>query len=245
MNVVAHIQLGLAGVIHVLPPIWLDAAGVGSAASWSGSYHVLQMGNHYDDYVVTGRIIALPPIAGIPPAHPYGRLTGKIRAAGVTGNIGECGAALFARRYLGAAIGDIAHTRPRQPFRHRRAPDYMMRLGALMPAQFGPIIPNRFTLTWPNWWPAESKARSSDGAIRKGRRDALRQLVTYWSLIAFTQPTAVGFGLIVTLTYRPPREMRASLFLPCNQPALIAALQAAGEDAPNETVMPNLYGCGI
>ncbi len=244
MNVIARIQLGLSGVISTIAPMWLDAANVGAAASWSGSYHVLGMDDHYDDYVVTGRIPALPAIAGMPAAHPYERLTGKIRAAGVTGNIGECAAALFARRYIGAAIGDIAHTRPRQPFRRRRAPDYMMRLGALMPGQFATIIPGSFSIAWPDWWPVESKARSSAAAIKTGRGEALRQLVTYWALLAFTQPSAVGFGLIVTLAYRPPREIRASLFLPRNQQSLIAALQAAGEDAPKETVMPNLYGCG-
>ena len=244
MNVLDRIKLGLSGIIRALPPIRLDAANVGAAASWSGSYHVLGMDDHYDDYVVTGRILALPVIPGIPTAHPYERLTGKIRAAGVTGNIGECVAALFARRYIGASIGDIAHTRPRQPFRRRRAPDYMMRLGALMPAQLGPIVPHNFVVAWPDWWPVESKARSSDGATRSGRRDALRQLGTYWSLLRYTQPAAVGFGLIVTMTYRPPREIRASLFLPRNQQALIAALQADGEDIANEDLLPNLYACG-
>ncbi len=47
------------------------------------------MGRHYDDYVVTDHTLGLPAIVGIPVAHPYERLTGKIRAAGVTGNIGD------------------------------------------------------------------------------------------------------------------------------------------------------------
>lgn len=63
--------------------------------------------------------------------HPYERLTGKIRTAGVTGNIGEAFAAIFARRCLGAGIGDIAHVRPCWPFRRRKSPDYLMRLGTL------------------------------------------------------------------------------------------------------------------
>ena len=130
MNVALRIQLGLRGTLRALNPIWLDVGSVGAASSWSGSYHVLAMGRHYDDYVITGRILGLPPIVGIPVAHPYERLTGKIRAAGVTGNIGEAIAALFARRCLGAGIGDIAHVRPRRPFRRRKSPDYLMRLGA-------------------------------------------------------------------------------------------------------------------
>src|SRR5450759_1530645 len=108
MNVATRIQLGLSGPTRPLAPIYLDAPSVGNASSWRGSYHVLNMAEHYHDYFGTRRVLALPVIPGIPPAHPYQRLTAKIRAAGVTGNIGECVAALFARRYLNAGVGDIA-----------------------------------------------------------------------------------------------------------------------------------------
>jgi hypothetical protein len=243
MNIVVRIQLGLGGLLRTLPAIWLDSASVGGAAAWSGSYHVLRMAEHYDDYVITGRILALPVIAGIPPAHPYQRLTAKIRAAGVTGNIGECTAALFARRYLGVKIGDIAHTRPRRPFRRRRAPDYLMRIGANMPGVFQAIVPNNFALPFPMWWPVESKARNTEASTRNARRDALRQLVAYWTLLRNTQPSVVGFGMIITFTYQPPRELRASLFLPANQPALIASIQHAGENIQDQHLFANLHGC--
>jgi hypothetical protein len=97
MNALVQVQLGIRGPRRSLNPIWLDTGSVGATAGWAGSYHVLSMGRHYDDYIITGRTIRLPPIAGIPAAHPYERLAGKVRAAGVTGNIGEAIAALFAR----------------------------------------------------------------------------------------------------------------------------------------------------
>jgi len=202
------------------------------------------MDAHYDDYVVTNTLLALPLIAGIPAAHPYRQLTAKIRAAGVTGNIGECVAALFASRYLKAAVGDIAHTRPRQAFRRRRAPDYLMRLGALMPAVFARVVPNNFNLPWPVWWPVESKARNTAAATRAGRQGALRQLVTYWLLVTNSQPAAVGFGIVVTLMYQHPRELRATLFLPRNQATFVEELREQGEDIDDPQVRSNLHGCG-
>lgn len=81
MNVDLTIQLGIHGALHRLSPIWLDIGSVGAVSSWAGSYHVLVMGRHYDDYIVTSRRIGLPQIAGFPSAHPYERLAGKIRAA--------------------------------------------------------------------------------------------------------------------------------------------------------------------
>jgi hypothetical protein len=243
MNVELKIQLGLYGDQQLLRPIYLDVGSVGAASSWSGSYHVLSMGRHYDDYVITGRTISLPPISGIPAAHPYERLSGKIRAAGVSGNIGEAIAAIFARRCLGAGIGDIAHIRPRIPFRRRKAPDYLMRLGGLMPGQFGGIIPNGSSFQWPVWWPVESKARTAMASSKAARNEALRQLVAYWALLVNSQPQVAGYGMIVVFTYKPPRELRVNLVLPNNQASLIRELRKAENEIDLRVIRSSLYGC--
>jgi hypothetical protein len=243
MNVRLRVQLGLRGSLRLLNPMWLDTGSVGATSSWAGSYHVLSMGRHYDDYVITRRTISLPPIVGIPAAHPYERLAGKIRAAGVTGNIGEAIAALFARRNLTAGVGDIAHVRPRRPFRRRKAPDYLMRLGGLMPGPFSGVLPTTAPSLWPTWWPVESKARSTDAGSVAGRRDALKQLVAYWSLLANSQPSVMGYGLIVAFTYQPPREVRASLILPSNQALLVQELQQKREDIEESVLRCCLHAC--
>jgi hypothetical protein len=168
------------------------------------------MDRHYDDYVVTQRLLMLPVITGFPRVHPYQRLISKIRAAGVTGNIGESVAALVLRRRLGLALTDMA---PLQPGRRLRSPDYLMRLGPYMPGLFREILPNGIE-QWPHRWPVESKARTTDEGARAARRDALRQLVAYWVTIIAEDPGAVGFGVVVTLVYQPPREARVSLILP-------------------------------
>lgn len=243
MNVDVRLQLGLRGVERLTRPVLLDVGSVGAASSWSGSYHVLAMGKHYDDYVVTGRIIGLPTIAGIPAAHPYERLTGKIRAAGVTGNIGEAVAAIFARRHLKAGIDDIAHVRPRRPFRRRKSPDYLMRLNAVMPGLFAAVLPKGTSFSWPEWWPVESKARSTKTGSNAGRKDALKQLVAYWCLLANSAPKVIGYGVIVSLTYQPPRELRANVIVPCDQSRLVAELESKGEEIDESTLMSCLHGC--
>jgi hypothetical protein len=243
VNVQLRVQLGLNGSRRLLSPMWLDTGSVGATSSWAGSYHVLSMGRHYDDYVITDRTINLPPITGIPAAHPYERLAGKIRAAGVTGNIGEGIAALFARRNLGAQIGDIAHVRPRRPFRSRKAPDYLMRLGGVMPGPFGVVSPESNPISWPTWWPVESKARSTEGGSRAGKRDALKQLVAYWALLVDSQPNIVGYGLIIVFKYQPPREVCACLILPKNQELLIKSLKQNREDIEESVLGDSLHGC--
>jgi hypothetical protein len=243
MNVSLRAQIGIRGQQSLLNPIFLDVPAINSAAAWSGSYHVLAMGQHYDDYVVTGNLTTFQPIAGFPIAHPYERLTGKIRATGVTGNIGESIAAIFARRCLGTPIGDIAHVKSRLGNTRRKAPDYMMRLANVLPGPFAGILPAAFVPVWPPWMPVESKARTTQASANASRRDALRQLVTYWSLLSISQPGVLGYGLIISFKYQNPREVRASLIIPSNQPLLTQELQENGDDVANQTLAACLYGC--
>lgn len=243
MNVPVALQLGLQGNTRLLSSIWLGATTVGQAAAWSGSYHVLRMDEHYDDYVISNRVLSFPPIAGFPAAHPYERLPAKVRAAGVTGNIGECAAALFARRYLNASIRDIVHVKPRQRYRRRKAPDYMMRLVNLMPGVFQPLLRSVVTPSLPDWWPVESKARTTAAQARFSRQKALRQLVTYWTLLARTQPAIVGFGMIATLGYQPPAELRVTLFVPSKQQALIRDFRRHGDAIKDAVLWGSIHGC--
>jgi len=224
LNVGLVIQRGLQGPSVQLGAIGLDVPSVGQTSSWAGSYHILQMGRHYDDYVLTGYTAQFPDIVGLPPAHPYERLTGKIRASGVSGNVGECVAALFARRYMRANIADVIHIRSRQPFVRRKAPDYMMRLNSLMPGPFAPIVPPGINWAQPELWPVESKARSTGAGAATARRDALAQLAAYWSLLASLRPIEVGYGIVVSFIYQPPREVRVQLFLPKDQSGLRSKL---------------------
>jgi hypothetical protein len=243
MNVPVRVQLGLYGKSKKLRSVGLDVASIDATSSWAGSYHVLSMGRHYDDYVMTGMLMSLPAIAGFPPAHPYERLAGKIRAGGVTGNIGEAIAAIFARRYLSAGVDKIAHIKPRQPFKRRKSPDYLMNIGILMPGPFKSILPPKFPKTWPEWWPVESKARNNEKASSDGRRDALRQLFAYWDLLMAAQPQLVGYGLIVVFKYQAEREVRVNIILPADQARLISEMKKGYEKDREAIVRGFLHGC--
>src|ERR1044072_4239869 len=244
MNVDLKVQLGLYGTSETLSPIKLDVGSVGAASSWAGSYHVLSMGRHYEDYVMTGALMSLPPITGIPPAHPYEKIAGKVRAGGITGNIGEAIAAIFARRYLLAGIEKIAHIKPRQPFKRRKSPDYLMDIGKLFPGPFSKVIPKGFSATLPDWWPVESKARSNESARKGGRLEALRQLLAYWSLLQNSQPATVGYGLIVVFRYQPTRQVRVSLLMPKNQPKLVEEIKKGYGKDRESTLRSFLHECG-
>ena len=242
MDVDVRIQLGLYGTSTYLNPIRLDMGSIGSTSSWAGSYHILVMGRHYDDYIMTGTLMGLPVISGIPTSHPYQQLAGKIRAGGITGNIGECVAALFATRYLSAGVDQIAHIKPRRPFKSSQSPDYLMNIGGSISSVFATVIPKAFTTSFPNWWPVESKARHSDSTSLTGRQEALRQLFAYWYLLRNSQPSAVGFGLIVVFKYQPARQVRINLLLPSSQPDLLTELKK-GYKNRESLLRAFLHGC--
>ncbi len=241
MNVDLTVQLGFHGRRRSKGAVRLSAASVGGASAWAGSYHVLFMGRHYDDYVVTRRVIQFPPIPGLPPIHGYRRLTGKIRAASVTGNIGESVAAIVARRKLKLAITEIV---PMQPDPRLRSPDYLMLVGPHMPALFRRVIPVGRSFQWPNWWPVESKARTTEEGARTARRDALRQLAAYWSALTARGANTVGFGIVVTLVFHPPREVLASLIIPRRQQRLRTLLTGRDvRDIADHDLTTCLYEC--
>jgi hypothetical protein len=234
VDVPVTVKVGTRGPEVGIGALTLDSTSVGATASWAGSYHILEMGRHYDDYVVSSRLLSLPAIPSFPRAHPYQRLTGKIRAAGVTGNIGECVGALFARRILAAAPGDVAHLQPSQPFQPVRTPDYLMRIGRLLPGPF--LVPSSNPPSFPDWIPVESKARTTEAAANDAARDAIAQLAEHWR----RAPASAGYGLVVTLTYRDPRELTATLVLPRDPTNFVADLRSANTPAQIRRL---LVGC--
>ena len=88
MDVQITIRLENSGVTRN-EEINLDPASLNHAAAWCGSYDILEMGQHFDAYVVTSRTFLLPRILGFPATRRYTLLPGKIHAPSVHGNIGE------------------------------------------------------------------------------------------------------------------------------------------------------------
>lgn len=244
-------RLGLNGPESGIASIRLEPEVVGTEADLLGAYHILEMGRHFDDYVVTDFLPSLPPILNFPVAHPYLGLSGKIRSSGVTGNVGEAVTALFARRVLQLGIGDVAHIRPTQAFSRRKAPDYLLRVGDVLPGPLDAIWPVnlQFPHRAPEWWPAEAKARTTPTSTASGITDALKQLAGYWHTIHRTRPREVGFGMVVSLTYQVPRKILVSLFVPRRRSRLLNRLRSlnyadylAALNQDQET-LGSLHGC--
>lgn len=241
-------KIGFAGAESNISTVMFDSYTVGMASAWAGSYHILSMRRHYDEYVVTPRTHYFRSIPGFPTSHPYMRLTAKIRAAGVTGNIGEAVAAIFAHRSLGLMISDIAHIKPNQPFRKRKSPDYLMRMHGHLPGPFKNIWP-RGTSSGPLWWPVESKARKDSKSTIKGIHEAFKQLAAYWHAINNSNSTDVGYGMVVSFTYHQSPEVLITLFIPRNRNSLSSHLRSTSyrdyvDQIENDRITKGfLHGC--
>src|SRR5689334_7762859 len=95
----------------------ITTTDISAEAAHSGSYHILSMGQHFDEYVINPRFPPFTNKPQLPPAHPYALLASKIRDSGVTGNIGEALASIIACRFMNLGVSDIAHIKPNVPFK--------------------------------------------------------------------------------------------------------------------------------
>ena len=183
-------------------------------ARFAGSCHVRDMGGHYQDYIEPPArmpLIAVPPGLRVPAWTYYSPLDIKLRANGITGNIGEAIAAVVATARLSCTIRDIAHIKA---VRRRRSPDYLMRFPSGLPREVQRRIPSGTFL--PDWWPAESKARHDPDGTRT-LEDAFLQLVAYWYSLLRVYPQGVGYGLVFNCIYnRSAPTIRVHYFLPSN-----------------------------
>src|SRR5579871_4127030 len=228
MLIPCYCKLGFQGNETLIARVPLNDNTVGTTAGFCGSYHILSMGRHYRAYVVTGIFPRFPDCAGLPPSHPYMELGRKQRAAGVTGNIGEVATGIIGLRVLNLNINEVTHVKPGPTFGRRKTPDYMLRAGHNLPGRLQPVWPAGFGLNLPEWWPAESKARPTASAVSVAvKTEAFPQLAAFWHTIQNGFPDDVGFGMAVGLAYENPARITITLFLPRNQPALLAHLAAS------------------
>jgi len=207
-------RFGFSRSVHDMGTISLDVGSVGHAASYAGSYHILAMGRHYDEYVVAGSSrLGISGMAGLPAAHPYKMIGGKVRASGVTGNIGEAVTGIVARRVFGLAVSEIGHLNLRRPGKRRKTPDFVLRFGSRLASH--PHI----AADWPRglghgpeWWPVESKARNTPQQMESAIAEGFKQLLTYWHILAASPapfPDHSGFGCVCVFIFEPPENARA------------------------------------
>lgn len=225
MNCPVLLRMGLSGDEQTLNSVTLNPKVMNSISAYAGSYHILSMGRHFSDYVTSSAgLPAFPRCVGLPRAYPFLALSNKLRAAGVTGNIGEGICGVIADAIFGMPLGTFLHVDLKPAVGPRKTPDYMFRLrpylSAVWPAAL-PALPGAL----PMWWPVESKARTTRSGVDAAvRSEALPQLASFWYSIRNSFPNAVGFGVTVGFAYKTNPRVLLNVFLPSNQAGLRAYL---------------------
>lgn len=207
----------------------LDSVRVNSISRLAGSYHVLEMGRHFDDYTGGAALPQLVPqkyFQNLQSSQVYAPLDRKLRAAGVTANIGEALGALVARKIMNRKLREVAHLTTKGKYRNRKAPDYLIQLGKTLPAALQIDAELTAINAGPGWWPAESKARNRPS--RRSLKDALAQIIAYWwSLLNGPAEKEIGYGVIFHYLYAGTfPQIDIHILAPANQARLLAYLKA-------------------
>ena len=188
----------------------LDPASLDQASTWCGSYDILEMGQHFDNYVMTPRPLLLPLIPGFPAGRRYIALPGKLQAPSVQGNIGESVAAMTAGPVFGCDCGDIAHIRPGGGRSAYKAPDLLFRVKSQL-RELASDLTGLGAIEMPEWIPCEAKCRRFPTGVRAAIREAREQLAEFWDQLVEEER---GFGIACCFIHQPPQQVQVRLFLP-------------------------------
>jgi len=230
--------------------VFINDETIGNTSDWAGSFLIFSMERHHISYT-SGRSPRLPsPRDYFPPLDYYRRLSNKNPSQHVIGNFGECVAAIFARRKLGASINDII---PLTTNRAIKRPDYFMNLeGTNIHNLFDTVIPHETPfphMEYLNWWPVESKAVAGRNDFWQKKR-ALIQLLSFWKSERVNIQLSIGYGMIVTYHYQNPIQVTVSLILPRERDELYDYLEGptpaeGGPENYYQTAARYLYDCNI
>lgn len=231
MNFPQRIYLGLeeqkwpASLPKDLP---VSAVDIETAGDYAGSCHVLEMGKHFEDYArYDWEGPSFKAVAGFPTSPTIRQLDMKARSAGVTGNIGETVTGIVAVQILQCDAQDIAHLVVQSK---QKTPDFLVRYSAGFRTLLEKLVPSLAGRHTPNWWPLESKIRSS-GLGTNAVKEGLWQLGGLWYRMTGSAPDDVGYGIVVCVGLEP-RQVRIYVFLPetaAKQKSLVTHLKTFSE----------------
>lgn len=217
-----HYSPGMsAGVYtHIADKITIPPDQIEIATDYAGSCHVLEMGQHYVEYLgYKSGFPLFPPISGYPDWAPH-QLDTKSRASNITGNIGETVTGIVVLRTLKF---DSKRVAPLKVQPGVKTPDYLIARRPKFIQILRDIDSSLKHLRMPVWWPVESKTRS-DGFSVSDVKVGLKQLATYWYGVKGKYPIGVGYGIVVGVDLKNPRRVCVHVFVPKSQSGLIAYL---------------------
>jgi hypothetical protein len=220
MSIPVIVHGGLTGGEVPLGTLNASPAEIEAACDLFGSMYIERMGLQYQRYVIGGYWPQSNLVRGIYAAvNPAPRMTDKLRAPSVTGNIGESLLSLVARRMLGAS--QMLDVLPLNVTSAAKCPDFRVRINPDFPASFQTATGANPTIGF-SYWPAESKAIESTGKANAAVERALAQLGTYWYERRLLEPSVAGFGLVCCFIYKgtktnPLQVIRLHVIVPENQ----------------------------
>jgi hypothetical protein len=236
-NVDVVIRQGMTAPDVPFGSIRLAKSDISTHSQHFGSNHILEMGRHFDEYVVAWLPTQIFSFAGIATVHRFPTIAGKQRATSVLGNIGEVVAGITIRRKLRVGPTRICHLFPKS---RQKTPDFLLDcrihtpqvLAQQMPAGLGVPV---------SLLPLEAKAGKTNGSINSSEEKALKQLASFWVHRHPFDNQVSGFGLIVSFNYGTDRLIRISLITPINPNAFRAAVADHRTNANTMQVFINAF----
>jgi hypothetical protein len=221
-----HYGLGTGASKHINPKIEISADQLETAADYAGSCYILEMGQHYVEYLGYGSGFPLfPPIIGYPIWAPH-QLDTKSRASNVTGNIGETVTGIVVNRTLKFDSNRIAPLKVQPGV---KTPDFLIARKPKFIQILNDIESSLSSLRMPVWWPVESKTRS-DGFSTSEVKIGLKQLATYWYGIRRRYPAGVGYGVVIGADLKNPRRICMHVFVPKDKSGLTTYLKSFSDN---------------
>jgi hypothetical protein len=235
INFELKLHVGLNGPEISAGSSIISKAEVHNITAYAGSRHIRVMGRHFLDYAAANLPIDPLPISPFDSqSRAFDQLKVKERSPDVTGNIGECVAAIIADQKFQLTQDHICHLQIRQGM---STPDYVLRIGRQYPQILIDKIPAvQLAVNPPIWIPAESKAIAKSTDLTTRKNSAFRQLVSYWEQIkdSSADRESIGFGLIFCMKYLveryETRTIRIFLFSPKNPDSLYTYLKTTDRD---------------
>lgn len=189
-----------------------------TSKDYVGSYHVLEMGQHYLEYRKPENLFTElgKTFKDFPATDLFRKLENKTRASVITGNIGEMIAGIVASRTLKFPTDGIGHLIVSKG----RTPDYLLKNNKdFEKFLIDTKLANNYEVKkFPEWWLMESKASSISRTV--SLTDAYHQLLNFWYRMQDEYPEGLGYGIAVgTSIYKKTIDIR--IYIPQDQKALI------------------------
>lgn len=231
------IREGMTAADAPFGQIRLAKSAISTNSQHFGSNHILEMGEHFDQYVVGWLPTQIFRFAGIATMHRFPAMAGKQRATSVLGNIGEVVAGITIRRKLQVPVPLVCHLFPANG---QKTPDFLLDCIVNAPAILTHRMPGGLAVP-ASLLPVEAKAGKTNGSVNSSETNAMKQLASFWLHRLPIDANVAGFGIIISFNYGKDRLIRISLIAPNNPAAFQVVVANARLNANTRSAFINAF----